>query len=140
MSGGTCYKKNKERGAWYELYCIRRTIAGLESRDQDATFEREFYESWIKVPEFKIADKENRDRGLYGVLLSVGNPKNAVLSLCTHIKRHDNAGFGNATHKEGIFETPENRGRGRPKKSGDNLSRSTRWRREKEKAEQGVLV
>lgn len=35
-----CYREGYERGLWYEIKCIAETIKGMESRGEDASFEK----------------------------------------------------------------------------------------------------
>ena len=74
-----CYRKGCERGKWFELVCIRKRIAGLEYRGEDASFECELYESWITYPNYTEADKENQREGRYGDWALVGNQRERAL-------------------------------------------------------------
>ena len=77
-SGGICYKSGCERGAWFELKCIRETIAAKEAAGQDASFERSLYRAWLKDPDFKKADEDNQRKGFYGRSANVRNRREAV--------------------------------------------------------------
>ena len=73
-----CYIKGKEKGAWYDLKTMRDTIALIEARGGDASFEKELIRAWLKIPEYQAAEKDNIKRGLYNTSLLVGNRQNAV--------------------------------------------------------------
>ncbi|MFC2041741.1 hypothetical protein ACFLTY_05435 [Chloroflexota bacterium] len=139
MTGGISYKPGSERGAWFELKCLRETITLKETAGKDASYERGLYKSWLKVPEYSVADKENIGKGFYGVLPHVRNGQGAVSKIPTK---------GNIPSLN--YETPnyailspatslEVTRRGRPRKSG-KVSRVTAWRRAKERELQGVLI
>lgn len=81
MNKMVCYRAGKERGAWYELKCLRAVIEGKEARGESATFERGLYKAWLKTPEYAKADKENRGKGIYGTLSLVGNKQGAVAKI-----------------------------------------------------------
>ena len=140
MSGGSCYRPGFERGPWFELKCLREIITGLESRGKSAAWERKLYAAWLKHQEYALADKNNRQKGLYVDLPPMASGEVPVSIISGDI---------NIPPKN--IETPpkpvldianttlcrqERKKRGRPRKSG-KVSRSTAWRRKQEK--QGVL-
>lgn len=45
---GTCYKKNKERGIWFQIQCVKDIVERKEANGEDASFERELLEAWSK--------------------------------------------------------------------------------------------
>ena len=55
MRGNACHRKNKERGPWYEIQCVKNDIISKESRGEDASFERDLLQSWAKYPGWKSA-------------------------------------------------------------------------------------
>jgi hypothetical protein len=132
--------KRRERGAWWELKCLRETITGIEVRGGDASFERELYQAWLKNSDYKKADEYNQGQGFYGDLPSARKPKRVVSKI-----KHDisNASQNYETSVSHVLPPPVDvilrRSRGRPRKGGSDISRATEWRRKKEKAEQEVL-
>ena len=50
MGGEICKSKDKERGLWYEVKCIKAVIASKEARGEDANFEKKLLESWRRKP------------------------------------------------------------------------------------------
>ena len=50
-----CYQKGRERGAWYEIKCVKETIISKESKGHDATFERDLLKAWAKYPGYENA-------------------------------------------------------------------------------------
>lgn len=67
MTGGACYREFKEKGAWFELKSLVRVIELEEISGKDASFERCLYKNWLKIPEYKKADADNRRNAIYGV-------------------------------------------------------------------------
>ena len=55
MNGGVCYKKNFEKGAWFQIKCVRDNIISKESRGHDASFERSLLKSWSSYPGYEDA-------------------------------------------------------------------------------------
>jgi len=53
--GGSSHAKGKERGAWYEIQCVKNSIISKESRGEDASFERSLLRSWAKYPGYEVA-------------------------------------------------------------------------------------
>lgn len=76
--GGIDYRPGHEKGIWYELVCIRQTIAGKEAKGKDASFERGLYKAWLKDSEYSKVDKENQTNDIYGVLAQVVEPQEPV--------------------------------------------------------------
>ena len=52
-----------------------------ESRDEDASFERQLYKSWITCPGYTEADKKNLRDGLYKDLTLVENQHERALTI-----------------------------------------------------------
>lgn len=46
MTGGVCYSKNRERGAWFEVKCVVDLIKRKEEQKLDASFERNLLKAW----------------------------------------------------------------------------------------------
>ena len=55
ISGAPCYLKGKERGAYFEIKCIKDIIISKESKGEDATFERKLLKSWSKYKGYEKA-------------------------------------------------------------------------------------
>jgi hypothetical protein len=55
MGGEVCYQKNKERGPWYEIDCLRVDIINKESAGKDASFERKLLRAWSKYQGYEMA-------------------------------------------------------------------------------------
>lgn len=55
MSGGSSYKKHEERGAWFEIKCIKDVILSREARGEEAFFERDLLKSWSKYKGYETA-------------------------------------------------------------------------------------
>ena len=55
MGGGVCHQKNKERGAWYEIECVKQDIIAKEADGEDASFERSLLRAWSKYPGWEDA-------------------------------------------------------------------------------------
>lgn len=53
--GGICKTKYKERGAWFEVECIKKDIIAKEADGEDASFERGLLKAWAKVPGWGVA-------------------------------------------------------------------------------------
>ena len=45
---GVCYRKNHERGLWFEIQTLEDRANALERRGEDASFERELIEEYKK--------------------------------------------------------------------------------------------
>lgn len=149
MTGGRCYKRGSERGAWYELKCLHETIAALEASGGDAGWERQLLAAWLKVPEYSAGEKELRGMGFFSGSALLGGQQRVVSKIKTGTK-HTAANYETSNS----FETStspvlspddemsgqvEVQKRGRPRSTGE-VSRVTAWRRKKEQAVQGVLV
>jgi len=50
MGGEVCHAKDKERGPWFQIQCIKDNIISLKSKGKDTTFQRELLKSWSKYP------------------------------------------------------------------------------------------
>ena len=50
-----CYQKGKEQGLWYEIKCIKDTIAILEKLGKDCKFEKGLLKSYQKLTESDYA-------------------------------------------------------------------------------------
>jgi len=48
-----------------QLKSLRNLIARKEAKGKDCAFEWDLYFNWIKDPDFKKADEENIQKGLY---------------------------------------------------------------------------
>ena len=55
MGGGICHQKGKERGAWFEIQCVKNDILSKEAKGEDASFERSLLKSWAKYPGWEDA-------------------------------------------------------------------------------------
>jgi hypothetical protein len=144
--GNNCYRKGYESGPWYELATIRKIIYLRDLDGSDATFPRHLYFEWLKYPEFRKGDENNRRRGLYSDLALlpgeryprgyVPTDKLPPAAIVTPPDFDDlnfeTKGFQNSENLKIVVNSQP----GRPRKSGE-LSRSTTWRRRKE---QGVLL
>jgi hypothetical protein len=53
--GGTCHVKGKERGAWYEIECVKNDIISKEAKGMDASFERKLLKPWAKFEGWELA-------------------------------------------------------------------------------------
>ena len=136
------YKSGSERGAWFELVCLRQTIDALEAKGCDASFERSLYRAWLKDADFAKADKENRRSGRYGVLARMDDKQESVSKIPDPIsttpmnyETPGNAEKGISSAEEAISRPS----RGRPRKTGE-VSRATAWRRRKQEVAQGILL
>lgn len=49
---GNCHKKGFEQGPWYEVKCVKNTIALKEAKGLDTTFERDLLKAWAKYPDY----------------------------------------------------------------------------------------
>lgn len=134
-TGGICYREGYERGAWFELLCLRENIAAIEAAGGDATEQRSFYRAWLKDPDFAKADKENRGKGLYGELTRLADKQEVV----SKIGDKGNYTPPNYETTNSVILSPDKplevpgsvNKRGRPRKTGE-VSRATEWRRQKE--------
>lgn len=52
---GSCYRKGKEQGVWFEIKCVKETIALKEADDEDTSFERKLLKNWSKYPGWEDA-------------------------------------------------------------------------------------
>ena len=50
-----CKTKGHEKGAWFEIKCIKDIIISKESKGQDASYERGLLKAWAKVDGYKTA-------------------------------------------------------------------------------------
>jgi hypothetical protein len=123
--GNNCYRQGYERGPWYELKCLRQTIASIESHGGDASFERHLYSACLKLPEYQAGDNYNRQHGFYHDLSPLPDKKKVVSKIGDDISPAAKA-------TKPIFDTPRTKKRGRPRKIGQEISRMTAWRRKKE--------
>ena len=70
--GGICRTKYKERGAWFEIKCVKNDIISKEAKGVDASFERKLLRAWAKVPGYESAQdelgslKKSKSEGLKG--------------------------------------------------------------------------
>jgi len=118
-----CYRKNFERGLWYEIKCIENTIRRKLARGADASFEQDIltgYRHYAKVSGYKskALDKDYHFNAAGFAALTAADDTAA-----------DNSGL------VGIMLHP-----GRPPKAPDEpVSRMTLWRRTKKEG-QGVLL
>jgi len=53
--GGDCHRKGYERGAWYEILCLKNNIISKESKGETDTFGRVLLKSWSHYPGFERA-------------------------------------------------------------------------------------
>jgi len=53
--GGSSHAKGKERGAWYEIDCVKNDIISKESRGEDASFERSLLKAWSNLTGYETA-------------------------------------------------------------------------------------
>lgn len=133
--GGNCYAKNKERGPWFELQELRQAIRAIEARGGDASFERDLLKSWLSYPEYQRADGLAKEHGIEPLPL-----KEEARYLRKLIKSP-----ADVMKSPQICESGKNEGvvlkhpGGRPKIDGDDISRTTAWRRKQEE-KQGVLL
>lgn len=61
---GSCHAKDKERGAWFEIQCVKETIIAKEKDGKDASFERNLLKSWSKYPGYENATDALAEIGL----------------------------------------------------------------------------
>ena len=47
--------KGSERGAWYELQCVKETIIAKEAKGKDASYERSLLKSWSDYKGYESA-------------------------------------------------------------------------------------
>jgi len=55
--GGICYRKGKERGAWYEIECMKQSIIGREAGGQRDNFGRDLLKAWSEYPGYEGAEE-----------------------------------------------------------------------------------
>jgi len=55
--GGTCKTKHKERGAWFEIQCVKNDIIAKEADGEGASFEIDLLRAWAKVEGWSAARK-----------------------------------------------------------------------------------
>uniref|UniRef100_A0A6M3IFE6 Uncharacterized protein n=1 Tax=viral metagenome TaxID=1070528 RepID=A0A6M3IFE6_9ZZZZ len=53
--GGDCHQKNKERGAWFEIKCLKENIISKEAKGETDTFGRVLLKSWSHYPGYESA-------------------------------------------------------------------------------------
>jgi hypothetical protein len=56
--GGSCHTKGKEKGAWFEIECVKNDIIAKEADGEDASFERKLLKSWAKFEGWELAQDE----------------------------------------------------------------------------------
>ena len=54
---GICYARGKEKGAWFEIKCIKDIIIAKEAKGRDASFERNLLKSWAKYEGYEGANE-----------------------------------------------------------------------------------
>lgn len=52
--GGICKTRHKERGAWFEVECVKKDIIAKEADGEDASFERGLLKSWNSYEGWEI--------------------------------------------------------------------------------------
>ena len=50
-----CYRKSRERGAWFEVKSVQDVVRSKEEKGEDATFERELLKSWVNYKGYEDA-------------------------------------------------------------------------------------
>jgi len=46
MSDKISHKKGEEKGAWFQIKCVKDIVRDKEARGEDASFERKLLKSW----------------------------------------------------------------------------------------------
>lgn len=73
MGGEITRAKNRERGPWYEIESVTRTILLKEANGHDASFERRLLKNWSKYKAWENAINRLPPRKSRGTAL-VRNP------------------------------------------------------------------
>lgn len=123
MGGEVCYRQGYERGPWFEMFCLRRIIAHLVITGKDADFEKELLAAWQKIPEYQNVVIPPQ------FLEGLGTLEKQAGLLSQGEKGINTPPASKAPPDFDVLEVLKQNG-GRPR---GGLSRTTVWRREKEK-------